>query len=312
VGFVASVATLAAAILKKSTDLALVAAPLSGSLLGFLRYNFNRASIFLGDSGSLVIGFLLGCYGALWSTRSATSLGMIAPLVALCVPLGDVLISILRRFLRGRPIFGADRGHIHHRLLDHGLTPRMAALLLYGVSALAACVSVCQELTVSQVHIATVVLFVVVVWLGISRLNYPEFGVAHRMLFGRLRQRIDKEILLQQLTKSLSGAADMDDLWTIMHSGAKTFGIASIELNMSGRTYEALIADSDKHHAPLRVEIPLSGPEHIRFTYASGPKAQETTLEGFANAVRTGVLEAAKKPEFGQPKVNEATSYVPA
>ena len=92
-----------AALLHGDLMLSLATLPLAGALLGFLRYNFNPASVFLGDSGSLLIGFLLGCYGVIWSQKSATMLGMTAPLMAMAIPLIDVLLSIFRRWLRGQP-----------------------------------------------------------------------------------------------------------------------------------------------------------------------------------------------------------------
>src|SRR5437764_1589081 len=124
IGLFASATALLAALLQNNIALAYATVPLVGCLLGFLRFNFNPATIFLGDCGSLFIGFLLGCYGVLWSQKSATILGMTAPLMALSIPLLDTTIAIIRRFVRQQPIFSGDRDHIHHRLLDRGLTPR--------------------------------------------------------------------------------------------------------------------------------------------------------------------------------------------
>ena len=140
-GLFASVTMLLGALLNNDTLLAMATVPLAGALLGFLWYNFNPASIFLGDSGSLTLGFLLGCYGTIWNQKSTTVLGITAPLMALAVPLLDTGISIARRFLRQQPIFSADFGHIHHRLLARGLTPRRVVLLLYGASGVAAVMS---------------------------------------------------------------------------------------------------------------------------------------------------------------------------
>src|SRR5712692_3700417 len=145
VGVFATITTLIAALLQNNVPLALATVPLAGSLLGFLRYNFNPASIFLGDSGSLLIGFLLGCYGVIWTQKSATLLAMSAPLMTLAVPLLDAGLSVVRRFLRGQPIFRADRGHIHHRLLDRGFTPRTVALILYAFCGLAAAFSLVES-----------------------------------------------------------------------------------------------------------------------------------------------------------------------
>src|SRR5579863_5127613 len=108
VGLFASVTMLLAALTQANMPLALAMMPLVGCLLGFLRYNFSPASAFLGDSGSLLIGFLLACYGTVWSEKSVTLIAMIAPVLAVSVPLVDVVLSIVRRFLCKRPIFKAD------------------------------------------------------------------------------------------------------------------------------------------------------------------------------------------------------------
>ncbi len=100
IGLVATTTTLLAAVIQLNVPLALATLPLAGSLLGFLRYNFNPATIFLGDCGSLFVGFMLGCFAVVWSEKSATVLGMAAPIVALCIPLLDTVLAISRRLLR--------------------------------------------------------------------------------------------------------------------------------------------------------------------------------------------------------------------
>ena len=101
VGLFATITMLLAAFANHNLQLALVTMPLAGALIGFLRYNFNPASVFLGDCGSLLIGFLLGCYGVMWSQKSATLLGMTAPLMALAIPLLDAALSIIAPVYRG-------------------------------------------------------------------------------------------------------------------------------------------------------------------------------------------------------------------
>ena len=97
VSLFASITMLIAALLNHNFAMALAVVPLAGSLLGFLRFNFTPASIFLGDSGSLTLGFLLGCFGAVWAEKSATLLGLTAPLMVLAVPLLDVSLAVVRR-----------------------------------------------------------------------------------------------------------------------------------------------------------------------------------------------------------------------
>ena len=178
VGLVATITTLVAALLQHNILLALATVPLAGALLGFLRYNFSPASIFLGDSGSLLIGFLLGCYGLLWSQKAATLLGITAPLIAMSIPLVDTVLAIARRFLNHQPIFGADRSHIHHKLLARGLTPRRVALIIYGVCALSACLALLQSVWKEQFAGSIVLLFCIGACVCIQRLGYTEFAVS--------------------------------------------------------------------------------------------------------------------------------------
>src|SRR5204862_2119251 len=98
-GLMAALTMFGAAVLYGNVPLAHATFPLAGALLGFLCYNFNPATVFLGDSGALVIGFLLGCYGMIWTQKSATLLSITVPLLAISVPLLDVSLSIVRRFL---------------------------------------------------------------------------------------------------------------------------------------------------------------------------------------------------------------------
>lgn len=122
------------ALIKGNVVIGLTAVSLAGALLGFLRYNFNPASIFMGDSGSLFLGFVLSTTAIWGNTKSSTVVALMIPILALGLPLFDTTVAIVRRFLGGRGIFSADRGHIHHRLLDLGLTHRQVVLVLYGVS----------------------------------------------------------------------------------------------------------------------------------------------------------------------------------
>ncbi|MCH6547863.1 MAG: undecaprenyl/decaprenyl-phosphate alpha-N-acetylglucosaminyl 1-phosphate transferase [Gemmatimonadetes bacterium] len=113
----------------------LVAAALAGSLLGFLPFNFPPARAFLGDSGSMLAGFLLAGLAVEGSTKSPTLVAIAVPLVAFAVPVFDTTITIVRRLVRGQPIFQRDQGHVHHRLQQFGYSPRQVAALMYGASA---------------------------------------------------------------------------------------------------------------------------------------------------------------------------------
>lgn len=110
------------------------AAILAGAIGGFLIYNFNPARIFLGDSGSLLIGFLLACFSINGTFRESSAVAIYIPMVVLGIPILDTFLAITRRIRKGLPLFQADREHIHHRLLQLGVSHKNAVLVLYGIS----------------------------------------------------------------------------------------------------------------------------------------------------------------------------------
>lgn len=110
---------------------AVLAAALVGACIGFLRYNFNPASIFMGDSGALFLGFCLACISLLGVMKSVAAITLVVPLLILGVPVFDTFSAIVRRRRHGRPVHEADKGHIHHRLLLRGFTQRQTVLIIY-------------------------------------------------------------------------------------------------------------------------------------------------------------------------------------
>jgi UDP-GlcNAc:undecaprenyl-phosphate/decaprenyl-phosphate GlcNAc-1-phosphate transferase len=115
---------------------AMLAAGLVGATLGFLPYNFNPARIFLGDTGSMLLGYILGGLSVLGTYKSYTALSLLVPMGALGVPVADTAITIVRRWRLHRPIFQADTEHLHHRLLRRGLSPRQTVVVLYLVTGI--------------------------------------------------------------------------------------------------------------------------------------------------------------------------------
>jgi UDP-GlcNAc:undecaprenyl-phosphate GlcNAc-1-phosphate transferase len=266
VGFFATLTTLMAALLQHNVPLALATAPLAGALLGFLRYNFNPATVFLGDSGSLLIGFLLGCYSLLWSQKSATILGMTAPLIALSIPLLDTGLSIVRRFLRHQPIFGADRGHIHHRLLARGLTPRRVVLLIYGLCGISAGLSLLASVAHEQFAGAVILLFCLGAWVGIQHLGYAEFDAARRMVLGgTFRRLLNAQLQLVTFRDGLAAAATPDQCWEVLHHAYSDFGFNEITLKLGDRSYTHT---TNGHHIAncWTIRIALSETEYLNLS----------------------------------------------
>ncbi len=165
----------------------LLAAVLAGAILGFLRYNFNPATIFLGDCGSLFIGTFIAGLTLTGATqqKSSTLIAVAIPIVACGFPVVETSVSVIRRFLRGQSIFSADREHIHHKLLDQGWSHRQAVVILYGVSALFGMMSLAL-LTPGQAPLAIVLAILGIgIVVGVQKMQYHEF-----FEIGRLARRV--------------------------------------------------------------------------------------------------------------------------
>ncbi len=119
------------AIHNENFDAAVLSVALSGSLAGFLLYNWHPACIFLGDSGSMLIGLLIGVIGVQGSMGGPSAFSILFPIVAMGLPISDTAMAIFRRWVRNLPLSAADRRHVHHLLMGLGLNPRGAALMLY-------------------------------------------------------------------------------------------------------------------------------------------------------------------------------------
>lgn len=128
---IASVSLLVLAEQSNQLLAAVLAAALVGACLGFLRFNFSPASIFMGDSGALFLGFVLACISLLGVMKSVAAITLVVPLLIIGVPVFDTFSAIVRRSRHGRPIQEADKGHIHHRLLGRGFSQRQTVLIIY-------------------------------------------------------------------------------------------------------------------------------------------------------------------------------------
>jgi UDP-GlcNAc:undecaprenyl-phosphate/decaprenyl-phosphate GlcNAc-1-phosphate transferase len=187
---------------------------LAGAILGFLRYNFNPATIFLGDSGSLFIGFLLSALALAGAQKAPTIVAVAIPVVSFGLPILETSLSILRRLISGRPVFTADREHIHHKLLQHGLTHRQVVIVLYGVSAVFALLSLFLLWpTGSSLGLVLAVLGIGI-WIGVQRLGYLELGELGRVAQRTFEQRqiFINNLAIRRATEELKAARDYEQI----------------------------------------------------------------------------------------------------
>jgi len=195
--FIACITIFGIAYTYQNIGIALVSLILAGSVLGFLRYNFYPAKIFLGDSGSLLLGFLLAVLSLQGSHKGAVMVTVLAPILVLGLPIMDTLLTMIRRFLKpihpvnyqnengkiknlllkGLSIFEADKDHIHHRLLKIGFSQKKVVLILYGI-----CVVLCALafVTIAWKNLNIILFLVAIIiasFIGIKSLKYKEFKI---------------------------------------------------------------------------------------------------------------------------------------
>jgi UDP-GlcNAc:undecaprenyl-phosphate GlcNAc-1-phosphate transferase len=184
-GFVVSLSLAAMGFLGRETAVeAVIAAALAGAIGGFLWFNLPPAKIYLGDGGSMLIGLLLGALAISTALKEHTFYAFVAPIAMLAIPILDSGLAVLRRQLTGRDIYAVDRGHLHHRLLGHGLSPSMAVFWLFVLCVTTALGGVLSFAT-RQSEFAIVAVVLVVGFLIAGKV----FGFAEFSMVGkRVRQ----------------------------------------------------------------------------------------------------------------------------
>jgi UDP-GlcNAc:undecaprenyl-phosphate/decaprenyl-phosphate GlcNAc-1-phosphate transferase len=229
---------------------------LAGAIIGFLRYNFNPASIFLGDCGSLLIGFLLSAIALAGSQKAPTVVAVAIPIVSLGLPILDVAVAVVRRFLSCKRLFDADREHIHHKLLGRGISHRQAVLVLYGVSA---CFGLLSLFLLHPATTAVVTVLAVAgigVWIGVQQLRYHEFLELGRMASRALNQRhvIANDIRIRRGAEALQSCTTMAHFCQILQRSLEPAGFDGFGVDLSA-------------------ELPVGG-EVCPFSHAGGSKLQ--------------------------------------
>jgi UDP-GlcNAc:undecaprenyl-phosphate/decaprenyl-phosphate GlcNAc-1-phosphate transferase len=237
IGIVALGCTLGVSLLLGNAEVALVCAAFAGALVGFLRYNFRPARIFLGDSGSLLVGFMLAVLSVHGSTKSATAVLVAVPLLVLALPLLDTVLAIVRRWLRGRPVFAADEHHLHHRLLAAGITHVRAVVILYVLAAGLAGLGVVLAFGPPAVVVATSAVgglaMLGLLLFAIRRLGYHEFVEAGSVVSSglrRVRQSIRDQIHARDVAKVIASAESLDAVRAILEDNASSLGLLHLTI----------------------------------------------------------------------------------
>jgi len=305
-------------VLRGDFTVSIIMIALAGAVLGFLRFNFNPATIFLGDSGSLFVGFLLSAVALASLHKATTFSAVMIPVIAFGLPILDVALTVVRRSLGGRPLFTGDNDHIHHKLLKRGFSQRRAVLTLYAVTAgfgLLSLTLLYEEKTLAMVLIATTL----GVLLGIRQLRYAEISelreLVHRAV---LRHRIMvNNANVRRATDAMAACKDREGLCRILQETfeplgfdgfcLENFGFAGLPDSLIG----PLQSDSkgkllfrwsgEDGHEPaweLRLQLPSKDDQHIGYLCLFQMEEHRPLLfdlQIVTDGVRTSISDAIQR-----------------
>jgi len=309
--FFATTTNLVVAIVTGNLLAAILNAALGGAVLGFLFYNFNPATIFMGDTGSMFLGYALGAAALITGTqKESTLVSLLVPVIALGLPFTDTLLATVRRVAARRSIFAADRGHLHHRLLDLGLTHRRAVLLMYCCTSLLCMAALAAALGRSW-HVGAAISGAVISLVGMTR-----FAAYFERVVSKRRERADllkgpteaMRRALPALILSAESSSSASGVWAALErmllSGYFVYG----EYCPSGEgptwRWECNEQQAREAGKLLETQFPIrvfpGGPEgHLKFGWLSSeaelPPQIEVLLQMVADAVETSLIRVHVK-----------------
>lgn len=207
---------------------------LAGSLVGFLRYNFAPASIYLGDAGSMLVGLMVGVTAIPGTAKSSVAISLMVPLAVWSIPILDSAAAIVRRKLTGRSVFAADRGHLHHSLVSRGWSVSQASVFVAVICA-ATGVSAVLSFALKNELIAVVTVVAIVVYLILTQtFGHIEFAlVRHQLKQGEPSgsDAIDNRTGIHR-TIQLRGSRGWDNLWAAVIESAEDYQLTRIKLSI--------------------------------------------------------------------------------
>jgi UDP-GlcNAc:undecaprenyl-phosphate GlcNAc-1-phosphate transferase len=158
-----------------------LAAVLAAAAFGFLRYNFHPARTFMGDCGALFLGFILGALAIMGLSKGATIVSIFIPFIIMGIPIFDTFFAIIRRIFLHKPIFQADKGHLHHSLLSLGLSHRQTVLSIYAISAVMGLSAVVMALLTSAQAMILLIVLIICTFAGAEKLGVLRGNQEYRL-----------------------------------------------------------------------------------------------------------------------------------
>ena len=266
VGLLVSGTLTLVAIHNENTEVAILAVALAGSLAGFLLYNWHPACIFLGDSGALLIGLLIGVIGVQGSMKGPSAISILFPILAMGLPISDTAMAIFRRWVRNLPLSAADRRHVHHLLIGLGLNPRQAALMLYCFSGFL-CGAVLLGVALRSEFLALILgllgclVFLVVVTSRRDELSNLRGDLQARMVRGRQERRAAK--LTWEAIQRIELCNSSSTAFEIVKQTAELLGCELIQISCTSTDSPLCSSAYDEVRALASPVSKMSGPRAI-------------------------------------------------
>ncbi len=295
-------------------------AALAGSIVAFLRFNFHPATIFMGDGGSLFLGYVLAVASIRTSQKSSAAVSLLIPIVALALPIADTLLAMARRGLRGRPMFSGDKEHIHHRLLAVGLSHRQVVLVLYGVAAFLGGVAIGIATFAPQLGMAVLIGVVLVALIGLRRLGFFRLENTVEALNHR-RRNLELRHAVREVSESLRTANSLDAVMESVAAFAPALSADRVRIELSSqgdRPFPEAPSASPVRSVPVRVRgrFPIEpglGHVIVDWTHGDADRDHEIAVETLSRAVaraleRTSPGEAANSPDSRPLTIRPAAS----
>jgi len=302
VGLFGLTTTFVLAALRPDAIMMLFTASLGGATLGFLVYNFNPATIFMGDTGSMFLGYVLAVGAIQTRQKSSTAVAILVPVVALGLPIADTMLAMIRRAANRQPLFSADRAHIHHKLLDLGLNQKQAVLTLYGASILLGIVALLLTMASSFQTALILLAMGTAGFFGIRRLGYGPKKSAAAQAEADAVKRLAK----------LAAAADERKLWQELKVAAEGLGITSIRLLLDRQqdsdrtTIESTHGEwreAERFHGSIETS---AGSTAVKVDYRCELGVSDVELQQLEQA-----LQDASMRLFGEPSGSKTLPAIP-
>jgi len=241
---------------------------LMGAIGGFMPHNLHPARVFLGDAGSLSIGFILSATAALVASDASSLSGFSIPLIALGIPILDTTFAMARRFIEGRSMMSADRNHIHHRLIKLGFGQRRAVATLVGTSVAATSLVVFAATmgdTAQLVALAAAILGLCLLFSASGAIRIKESVDAFRQVASSARSVSDEKHAVDELALAFREATTLEEWWRVVTKAGEILGFSELTMEgqrRDGSTFRLEWVPGDAMDAPsgfiTRIEIPVN------------------------------------------------------